>query len=84
MEPAAGSLLETALSQFLVTTALVNTGYFLGAVAAWWLALRLLDKAGGQVFTDLWPILRSEPRALALYLGARILAVALLAQSFLS
>ena len=72
------------LPQFLLTTGATNAVYFLVAVIAWWGVLRILDILGGQKFVHLWTTLRRSPMALAIYLGARIIAVAVLAQAFLS
>ena len=46
--------------------------------AVWWSTLRLMDKSGGIKFRAKLRIMETDPLALALYLGLRLIALALL------
>lgn len=40
-----------------------------------WLLLKIFDKLGGRSWTDdVWETMKDDPKALALYYGARIVA----------
>lgn len=66
-------------------TASILASLFYGAlgVGVWWGLLRLLDINGGQRFKDLWGVLKSNPNALARYLGWRAVAVAIIVSAFI-
>ena len=65
-----GSILTTSLT-IKVVTALV------ASLCVWW-SLRILDKLSGWRFTHVFDVMANDARALALYLGLRILAICLL------
>ncbi len=55
---------------------LLVTAVFVASV--WWGTLRLMDKSGGWSFSAKLKIISADPMALALYFGARLIALALL------
>lgn len=57
-------------------TYLLVSALFIASV--WWGTLRLLDKSAGIKFRAEFRRLETEPLAMALYLGLRLIALALL------
>lgn len=55
---------------------LLLSAVFVGSV--WWGTLRLMDRAGGIKFRAKLRIIETDPMAVALYLGLRLVALALL------
>ena len=55
---------------------LLLTAVFVGSV--WWGMLRLMDRAGGIKFRAKLRIIETDPLALAIYFGTRLLALAIL------
>lgn len=62
----------------------MNLAYLLVTLFVIWLVLKLLDRSLGISFgTDVWPVLKQSPVALAVYHGMRFAGVCLLASAFL-
>lgn len=55
---------------------LMFSAIFIGSV--WWGTLRLMDRAAGIRFRAKLRIIETDPMALAIYLGVRLLALAIL------
>ena len=55
---------------------LMFSAVFIGGV--WWGTLRLMDRAAGIRFRAKLRIIETDPMALAVYLGVRLLALAIL------
>lgn len=65
------------MEEYVILAALLKLGYALAAVIGMVLMLRWLDRRLGLQFSEILGKMREEPSALALYFGARIIAVAI-------
>ena len=65
------------MQSILIVSALLKLGYAAAALLLMWWMLRLLTWSTGRDMRAVLDRIDSEPRAAALYYGARLLAVAL-------
>jgi hypothetical protein len=66
------------MDDFVITAAAFNLLYAMLAAVAVWLGLLYLDKSINVKFSETAAIIRQDPRATAIYYGARVIAVCLL------
>jgi hypothetical protein len=72
------------MDDFVVVASLLKLSYAALALGAVTLFLRYLDKRGGVDFHDFFEDLKNDPKAAALYLGARFVGACLLVGYVLS
>lgn len=70
------------MTEITLISFVLNMAYLVVALFVVWGMLRVFDKLGGGSFDDARTTMATNPMALSIYLGARILGVCILGAAF--